>query len=254
MTQPTTSGSGAELDAPSSETPKKPEKASLLDDFMDIFYAPSAVFARRANRGFWLPLLIVSVLLGLLFFANRDLMEPVMDAEFARNVAKNPRMAQMTPDQLAAAKAIGEKIGRFAGWVFPPIVMLALGVVIWIVGKFVDAKESLNDAIAVAVFSYVPRLVEGVVNRVEGLFIDPSTINSRYSLTLGLGRFFDPDTASPILLGLIGRIDVFTIWVTVLIAIGLAVTGKIPRGRAAIAAAIVWLVGALPTLAGALNG
>jgi len=105
----------------------------------------------------------------------------------------------------------------------------------------------------VAVFSYVPRVVEGVVNRVEGLLIDTSNLNSRYSLTLGLGRFFDPDTTSPILLGLIGRIDVFTIWITVLIAIGLAVTGKISRGKAAIAAAIVWLVGALPTLAGTLR-
>jgi len=51
----------------------------------------------------------------------------------------------------------------------------------------------------------------------------------------------------------VGRIDVFTIWVTVLVAIGLAVTGKISRGKAAIAAAIVWLVGALPTLASALR-
>jgi hypothetical protein len=39
----------------------------------------------------------------------------------------------------------------------------------------------------------------------------------------------------------------------VLIAIGIAVTGKISRGRAAIAAAIVWLVGALPTLASTLG-
>src|SRR6478672_4371229 len=125
MTQPTTPGSGAELDAPTTAEPKKPEKASLLDDFMDIFYAPSAVFARRANSSFWIPLLIVSLLLGVIFFANRDLIDP--------------------------------------------IVMLMLGVVIWIVGKFFDAKQSVNAAVVVAVFSYVPRVVEGVVNRVEGL-------------------------------------------------------------------------------------
>jgi hypothetical protein len=252
MTQPTTPGSGAEFDGPST-VPKKPEKASLLDDFMDIFYAPSSVFARRANADFWIPLLIVSVLLGLLFFANRDLMEPIMDAEFARTAAKNPRMAQMTPEQLATAKAFGAKLGMISAFIFPPILMLVLGVVIWIVGKFFDAKESVSAAIGVAVFSYVPRIIEQVISRAQGLVIDPSSIDSRYSLTLGLGRFFDADTTSPILLGLIGRIDVFTIWVTVLIAIGLAVTGKISRGRAAIAAAIVWLVGALPTLAGSLG-
>jgi hypothetical protein len=117
----------------------------------------------------------------------------------------------------------------------------------------VNLTQTLNAAIVVATFAYVPRIVEGVVNRVQGLLIDTSSLNSRYSLSLGLGRFFDADTASPMLLALIGRIDVFTIWVTVLIAIGLAVTGKISRGRAAIAAAIVWLAGALPSVAGALS-
>jgi hypothetical protein len=253
MTQPTTSGSGAEYDAPRTVEPKKPEKASLLDDFMDIFYAPSAVFARRANAGFWIPLLIISVLLGVIFFANRDLIDPIMEAEFARGMAKNPQAQQLTADQLAKARQFAGTIGMFFAFIGPPIAMLMLGVVIWIVGKFFDAKQTMNAAIVVAVFSYVPRVIEGVVNRVEGLFIDTSNLNSRYSLTLGLGRFFDPDTASPILLGLVGRIDVFTIWITVLIAIGFAVTGKISRGKAAIAAAIVWLVGALPTLASALR-
>jgi len=251
MTQPTTPGSGAELDAPTTAEPKKPEKASLLDDFMDIFYAPSAVFARRANSNFWIPLLIVSVLLGVIFFANRDLIDPIMEAEFARSMAKSSQ--QLTADQMEAARKFAGTIGTIFAFVGPPIAMLMLGVLIWIVGKFFDAKQSVNAAVVVAVFSYVPRVVEGVVNRVEGLLIDTSNLNSRYSLTLGLGRFFDPDTTSPILLGLIGRIDVFTIWVTVLIAIGLAVTGKISRGKAAIAAAIVWLAGALPTLAGALR-
>ena len=253
MTQPTASGSGAEYDAPSKLEQKKPEKASLLDDFMDIFYAPSAVFARRANANFWIPLLIISVLLGVIYFANRDLVDPIIDAEFTRGMAKNAQAQQMTAEKLEVARKAAHTIAMFSAFMFPPIAMLLLGVVIWIVGKFFDAKQTMNSAIVVAVFSYVPRVIEGVVNRVEGLLIDTSNLNSRYSLTLGLGRFFDPDTTSPILLGLIGRIDVFTIWITVLIAIGLAVTGKISRGKAAIAAAIVWLVGALPTLAGALR-
>jgi len=220
---------------------------------MDIFYAPSAVFARRANASFWIPLLIISVLLGVIYFANRDLIDPIVEAEFARGMARNAQAQQMTADQMATARKFAGTLGMIFAFIGPPIAMLLLGVVIWIVGKFFDAKQTMNAAIVVAVFSYVPRVIEGVVNRVEGLFVDTSALNSRYSLTLGLGRFFNPDTASPILLGLVGRIDVFTIWITVLIAIGFAVTGKISRGKAAIAAAIVWLVGALPTLASALR-
>ena len=247
MTEPTTS------DVHPVE-PVTPAKSSLLDDFMDIFYAPSAVFARRANKSFWVPLLIVAVLIGVIYFANRDLIDPIMEAEFARTAAKNPQMQKMTAEQLAAARKFGGMFATVGAFIFTPITLLLLGVVIWVVGKFFDAAESLNAAIVVATFAYVPRVVEGIVSRVQGLFIDTSNLDSRYSLSLGVGRFLDPDTTNPILLGLLGRIDVFTLWVTVLIAIGLAVTGRISRARAAIAAAVVWLVGALPTLAGALRG
>ena len=250
MTQPTTSDRGTELSAPPAAEPKKPEKSSLLDDFMDIFYAPSAVFARRADRDFWIPMLIVTVLAGAVFIANRDLFEPIMDAEIARASA---RVQNATADQLAASRKVAGTLATVGAVVGAPIAILVIGFLIWLVGKFVDATQTLNAAIVVATFSYVPRIVEGIVARIQGLFVDPGSLDSRYSLSLGVGRFLDPDTTSPILLGLVGRIDLFTIWVTVLIGIGIAVTGKVSRTRGAIAAAVVWLLGALPSLAGALR-
>jgi hypothetical protein len=69
----------------------------------------------------------------------------------------------------------------------------------------------------------------------------------------GVGRFLDPETTSPMLLVFAGPLDVFSLWMTVLVAIGFAVTGGIPRSRAAIGAAVVWLVAALPRLPGALS-
>ena len=251
MTEPTVSSRDGELDSTPAPSPKQ-EKASLLDDFMDIFYAPSAVYARRANKSFWVPLLIISVLMGVIFIANRDLLQPIMDAEMARALAKRSGQG-LTPEQMEAGRKVGGMFATVGAFVFTPIGIVLLGLVVWLVGKFFDAKQTLNAAIVVATFAYVPRIVEGVVTRVQGLLIDTSSLNSQYSLKLGPGRFFDADTTSPVLLAVIGRIDVFTIWVTVLIAIGLAVTGKISRGRAAIAAAIVWLAGALPLVASALS-
>jgi hypothetical protein len=69
-----------------------------------------------------------------------------------------------------------------------------------------------------------------------------------------LARFMDPDGASPALIALASRFDLFTIWVTVLLAIGLHVVGRIPKQQAAIVAAITWVVGALPAVLGALRG
>lgn len=251
MTQPSTPDRGDAYDAqaPVASSPK-PEKSSLFDDFMDIFYAPSSVFARRENGNFWIPLLIVSVLLGIVYIANRDLMEPMMEAEMARAMARSGQ--NLTPEQIAAGRKVGGLLGSVGAFLGPPLLILMTGLLLWIVGKFFDARQTLNAALVVAAYASVPRVVEGIANRVQGLFVDPASIDSAYSLSLGLGRFVDPDT-QPLLLAIVGRINVFTIWVTVLLAIGLAVTGKISRGRAAIAGVVIWVLGALPTVAGALR-
>jgi hypothetical protein len=79
-------------------------------------------------------------------------------------------------------------------------------------------------------------------------------MNGRFRLSLGVGRFFDPDATSPVLLGILGRVDLFTIWVTVLLAIGLSVTGGMSRSRAFTAAPLIWAAGALPIVLQALRG
>lgn len=229
--------------------------AAWWEDFVDIFYVPSSVFARRAHSGFGPPMLVVTVLISLIALANSGVMQPIMDAEFSRGMAAAMRQnPQLTPEMVEKGRGFSDAIGKYGTIFFIPVGIFLTGLFLWLCGKFVDAKEALSAAIMVAAYSYVPRILEGVIAGVQGLFLDPATLNGRFKLSLGIGRFLDPDTASPVLLGLVGRIDVFTIWVTILLAIGLSVTGKIPRAHAAGAAAAMWLVGALPQLLAALRG
>lgn len=234
--------------------PVPAKRVGLWEDFIDIFISPSEVFERRRDANFFPALLVFVVLTTIIFFVARPVMQAVMDSEFARATAaatrKNP---QITAAQMEKGRAFAEKfqvVGVVAGSFFLPMIV---GVVLWIAGKLVSARENIGQACLIATYAMFPRLIEGVINAVQGFLLDPSTLNGRYRLTLGLGRFFDPDAVSPILLALIGRIDIFTIWVTVLLAIGLSVIGRIPRSRAAIAAAVVWVIGMLPGLWGALR-
>jgi ABC-type transport system involved in cytochrome c biogenesis permease component len=81
----------------------------------------------------------------------------------------------------------------------------------------------------------------------------PEKFTSIYSVGISPARFMDPDQTSPVVMALASRIDPFVIWITVLLAIGLHVVGKIPKQQAYISAAIVWVVGALPAVFGALR-
>ena len=76
-------------DAPLGDAPVAVQpKASRWEDFIDIFYAPSSVFARRADAGFLLPMVVVTLLTGALFLMNSGTLSPMMDAELR---ASGPR-------------------------------------------------------------------------------------------------------------------------------------------------------------------
>ena len=69
------------------EVDPAPSKAGLWEDFVDIFYAPSSVFARRSDGKFGLALLFLVVVGAVLFFVTKNAMQPIFDAEFTRQTA-----------------------------------------------------------------------------------------------------------------------------------------------------------------------
>jgi len=233
---------------------EEPGRAGLWEDFVDIFYAPSSVFARRADGKFGMPLLFLVLVGTVLFFLTKNATQPIMDAEFARQTAaamrKNPNL---TAEQMASGRGIFETFAPLFFAIGITFSIFGTGVVLWLVGKLFDAKESVTAAIMIATYSEVPRLVQILTNAAQGLVMSPEKLNSMNSVAFNLARFMDPDRASPVLIALASRVDLFTIWVTVLLAIGLHVLGKIPKQQAGIAAGITWLVGALPALFGALR-
>jgi hypothetical protein len=236
------------------EVDPAPAKAGLWEDFVDIFYAPSSVFARRSDGKFGLALLFLVIVGTVLFFATKNAMQPIMDAEFTRQTAaamrKNPNL---TAEQMATGRNFFEMFGPVFFAVILTISVFGTGLVLWVVGKLFDAKESVAAAIMIATYAEVPRIVQILTNAAQGLIMSPEKLNSANSVGFNLARFMNPDTASAVMIALGARVDLFTIWVTVLLAIGLHVVGKIPKQQAYIAAAITWVVGALPALFGALR-
>ena len=231
-----------------------PPKPSLWEDFIDIFYQPSAVFSRRRDGKFGLALLFLAVTSGILFFVFRNGLGPIFDAEIARSnaatLAANP---ELNAEQLAQGQAMMEKFASVGYVIGMPIAVLLTGLVVWLVGKLFDAKQTVAMAIMIATYSQFPRLIELCVNAVQGIMMSPESITSRFSVSLGVGRFLDPESVHPVLLALVGSVDVFTIWVTILIGIGLYVVAGVKKESAAIAAVLVWLVGLVPALFGALQ-
>ena len=230
-----------------------PGKAGLWEDFIDIFMQPSQVFDRRRDGKFGLALLALVILSAILFFALRNGLSAIIDAEMAKQAAamakRNPNI---TPDQIAASQSMMEKFAVVGYVLFMPIGIVITAVLLWLAGKLVSASVAFAAAMMIATYAQFPRIAEMIVNALQGLLLSPESITSRYSVQLGPARFLDA-SANPFLLTIIGGLDLFTLWVTFLCALGLSVVARVPLSRAMIAAAGVWLVGLLPSLYQALS-
>jgi hypothetical protein len=234
--------------------PAATPRVAIWEDFIDIFYSPSAVFRRRENGNFFIPLAVITLFCAVLFYLNSGALQPMFDAEFDRQMAMVMRQnPNIRPEAIDRMRGFAVRIQQVAMFIFIPCAIFGVGVATWLAGKLVDAKQTFRAALIVGAYAYSPRIIDGVLQGLQGLFLDPAQLDGRFRLSLGVGRFLDPDTASPLLLAIVGRIDLITIWITALVAIGLCVTGRIPMRKAAIAALIVWVIGGLPLIIGALR-
>ncbi len=235
------------------ETPS-PAPPAWWEDYLEIFFAPSQVFARRKKSGFLLPLLILAVMSGALIIGLKGSFAPAMEADINRSIAslqqKNP---QITAQQLEQTRGLQETMGTVAIVVMIPILALIIGLALWLFGKFVGATETLSQAMLIAAFSSFPRVVYLLAAGIQGLVLPEESLNGMSRFSLGPARFLDPDSASAISVVLASRLDLTLIWITILLAIGLKVISKIPMSKAIVAAGLVWLVGALPGVLGAMK-
>jgi len=234
-----------------------PQKTALWEDFLEIFYAPSRVFARRGGNEWGIPLLVLIVLAAILTFATWGLLKPLVDAESARAFAERVSKLNLTPEQIEQQR---DAIAKFSGFV--PIIIIAatavlpliVGLFLWLVGKAVGAVESLGEAIMIGVYSYFPRLIGSVVLAGQAALMPEDKLKGLASVSIGPARFMDPEQTSAGMLAMAGRLDLFIVWSTVLLAIGLKVKGKVSMGQAAIAAFVVWLLGSIQAIAALVRG
>ena len=224
-------------------------KTSFWEDVIDIFVSPAAVFRRREKTSVWPPMLFVALSIAVIFFATFNTLEPIFDAEFSRRTAK--MMAQnpaLTPEMLEKMRGVQTGVAKYGLSIVMIVTMFVLGSVSWLVGKMFDSKQTFNAALVVAAWAYMPRILGALINAIQGLLMDPAKMTSILAISLSPARFMDPEATNPILYQMAGRLDLITIWVTVLLAIGLVVTGKETKGRAAVYGVIMWILGSLPQI------
>lgn len=225
--------------------------AAWWEDFIDIYMSPREVFTRRRDGRFVAALIFLTLMMALLYYASLGPLAAVYEAEFARGIAQAQQSGQqIDPEMVTEMRGAVAGIMGTVGMLFSfPLGILLTGLVIWIMGRFLDSKGTFELALVVATYAQFPKLIQMTVGILQGFALEPTALNQ---IAVGPSRFLDSNTTSQLSLGLLGRFDVFFIWTAILIAIGMQVTGRMPATRAYIGAFLVWLIAAVPTVIAAI--
>jgi tetrahydromethanopterin S-methyltransferase subunit G len=229
-------------------------EASVMDDIIEIFYAPSKVFARRRdNPKFWAAFFILSILFALGIWVMMRNYADVLDAQMTRQMsaqmAKNP---QFTPEMAERSRHIGQAVAPIFGILFGIVSTLVLGLVVWLVGKMFDSTADLRHGMMIATLSSFPKLIDLIIAAVIALVAGTGGITNMMAAGPSLARFA-PASTSVAVLGVLSRFSIGTIWATILIGIGLHVAGRTTKAKGYSAAVVIWVLATLFAVFGAIR-
>lgn len=218
-----------------------------LKNAIDIVIAPREALERLRVAPTWgWALLIVIVAYALASFLVTPALTHAMQADWPRQIAANPRLAQMTAGEQQNALAFTLKIVQFS-WVFAPLVVfpiVLLHTVVMLIFKALGKGDASFAALWASVVNIeIPvlalnSLVGAVIVILRGAdaFSSPAELQS---VVPSLGMLVDP-SAVKLHAGL-SLINPFTLWGCGLTIVAMVVVAKLDRTWAW-ATGIVWLI------------
>lgn len=250
------SDTGADPRSPSPTSEPAPEEAAAFwEDFIDIFFSPASVFERRKGWSAWPVLLGLTAVMVVLFISWQRLLGPAMELEMQRAVAARAGgAADLDPAQMEQARAAGRVFGPIGMAITFPLGVLVMAVVTWGLTRLFDVKTAFAGVLGVVVYSQIVRPLQFVAGILQSFVLDVGRMDSVHDVSLSLARFLDQPETATVMVNLAARVDVFVLWATALIAVGLRSATGLSRGGAWVVAVLVWLLAALPIALGSIVG
>jgi hypothetical protein len=230
-----------------SRAPSSEGGGGFFQNLIDVYFAPREAFSRIVrNPGFLLPL--AGYLLLVLGFTGiwMNRMEP---REFMKlQLEESGQWEKLTAEQRETVldRAPGQM--RIFGWLGPivatPLVLLVTAAVLMFIFRFFYAGEvSFGQAFAIVTWSF---FAVGLVTTPLLLLIlqlkGDWNLNPQEAIQANLGLLLDKSSAAKPLWALFTSIDLFSLWLVVLLAVGFAVAGKKTTGSALWGVAIPWAI------------
>ena len=239
--------------AASSAPEAQPSQPGLSEAarIINTFVAPSKTFADIARKPtWWVPWLLVSVF-SLVFIYTID--QKIGFERIARQeIERSPRAQQfdsLPPEQREQQMRLASKVTQGFSYATPVLALIGglitAAVLMGIFNFGFAAEVSFMQAMGIVFYSWLPSIISVILATVS-LFVlsDPEGFNIRNPVATNPAYFMDP-TSSRYLLALLRGLDIFVIWIIVLMGIGFATNSKnrkLTKGTAIATVAALFIV------------
>jgi hypothetical protein len=209
--------------------------------FVSIFVSPTRVFddIRDAKVGWWQPWLMVSVL----FVIGSFLMIPANQAVMA---------LKMTPEMIERAKPFAYLPLIIMPAMLLIVALLASGVsypVVTMQSKEATYKKFFTLVLFTNLIFSLGYLITAIMVRVKGV----DSIQSPEDLKLSFSLRMLATDASPVVRGLLGSIEFFSLWGLALVVVGLKRMFNLRTGQAIACVIPMWIIYVILSIVGELS-
>jgi len=199
---------------------------SFPERLLGIFISPVETLADVARKpGFVAPL--IAIVLGAIAVTETMLWKIGMERIVRMSIEQSSRASSMSPDQMDQAVRQGARIGgifaHIGGIVFPPIVLLIVsGLGLLIVNLIFGAQAKFKTVFSLVCYANLVSLLSSLMAVAMILFGDPDHFNAQNPVPGNVGFLLNPREVSNSLYTVASTTEIFTIWLLILIAVGLA--------------------------------
>jgi Yip1 domain len=211
-----------------------------------VFFSPGKTFADIARKPrWWIPVILIAILgtVYLNVFTQRVGWESVIRPAIENNANTQSMTTQQREQLIQTSARLSQYLGyggSAVGTLF--YVFIAAVLLMFLFDTIMGAGIGLKRMMGIVAYGFLPLFIQTALSMVVLFLKDPEDFNLRNPLMFNVGAYLSPE-APAALRALGSSIDLFSLWIIVLLAIGVSTAGRrISFGKALAGIAIPWAI------------
>src|SRR5690348_1938748 len=225
--------------------PSPPQGMNEGARLIGVFFSPGKAFADIARRPtWWIPLIIAAVFstIYLNAFTQRVGWESVIRPAIERSANTQNMPAQQREQLIRTTAGIYKYVGYGSAVLTLFYVFIVAVLLMFLFDTMMSAGIGLKRMMAIVAYGFLPLVIQTALSMLVLFLKDPEEFDLQNPLIFNVGAFLAPDTPAA-LRALGSSIDLFTLWIVVLLAIGVSSAArKIGFGKALFTVLFPWAI------------